>query len=74
MNTLFGVIYGKPTQFVGYLRRYDVTLAVVIPDSIEAQELAKSADWEKIYSDPVGILFQKRSGAAASTKGDRFDG
>jgi hypothetical protein len=70
MNNLFEVVTKKPTQFVEFLQRYDVVLAVVIPHSVEAQELERSADWQKLYSEPVSELFQKRSAATVSPKSD----
>jgi hypothetical protein len=60
MNNLFEVVYEKPTQFARYLLGYNVVLAVVIPNSIEARELASSADWQRLYADPVSELFQRR--------------
>jgi hypothetical protein len=70
MNNLIEVVTKKPTQFVEFLQRYDVVLAVVVPHSVEAQELERSADWQKLYSEPVSEVFQKRSAATTSPKSD----
>jgi hypothetical protein len=70
MNNLYEVVLKKPAQFVEFLQGYDVVLAVVIPRSVEAQELERSADWQKLYSDPVSEVFQKRSAATASPKSE----
>jgi hypothetical protein len=70
INNLYDVVTKKPTQFVEFLKRYDVVLAVVIPHSVEAQELERSADWQKLYSEPVSEVFQKRSAATSSPKND----
>jgi hypothetical protein len=69
MNSLFQLVYGKPTEFVPFLQRYDVALAVVIPHSIEAQELERSADWQRVYGDSVSQLFQRRSSVNGSING-----
>jgi len=69
-NNLYEVIRKKPTQFVDFLQRYDVVVAIVIPQSVEAQELERSADWQKLYSEPVSEVFQKRSAATVPPKSD----
>jgi hypothetical protein len=66
MTNLMEVLYRNPAQFVSYLQQYNVALAVVIPNSIEARELERSPDWQKIYSESVSDLFQKRSPAPSS--------
>ena len=68
MNNLFDVLLRKPTQFIPYLQKFDVALALVIPNSIEAQELANSADWQKLYAGLAGNLFRdaRRNGARAT--------
>jgi hypothetical protein len=60
---LMETVYRNPTQFVSYLQRYNVTLALVVPNSIEARELEGSPDWQKVYSESASDLFQKRSPA-----------
>jgi hypothetical protein len=54
------VVYHHPKEFIPYLMGYSVKLAVVIPNSVDAQELERSADWQKVYSDSVSELFQRR--------------
>jgi hypothetical protein len=58
-NSLMEVVNRNPDHFVSYLKQYQVTLAVVIPGSVEARELERSPDWAKIYSDSVSDLFQR---------------
>jgi hypothetical protein len=57
---LYSVVDRHPIQFSDYLTEFDVSLALVTPNSLEAQELAHSASWERIYSDDVSVLFKKR--------------
>jgi hypothetical protein len=61
MNTQMNVLQNNPSRFVTYLQQYNVTLALVIPISVEAFELKESPDWLMVYSDSVSELFQKRS-------------
>jgi hypothetical protein len=49
-----------PKNFLSLLAEYRVSIALVVPDSIEAQELERSADWAKVYSDRISVLFRKR--------------
>jgi hypothetical protein len=60
MTKLNETVDRNPVGFVPYLAGYNVVLAVVIPNSIDAQELERSADWQKVYSDSVSELFQRR--------------
>jgi hypothetical protein len=61
MNTQMNVLQNNPSRFVSYLEQYNVTLALVIPISVEAFELKESPDWQMVYADSVSELFQKRS-------------
>jgi hypothetical protein len=49
-----------PRTFLAFLAEYNVTIALVVPDSIEAQELTASDAWEKVYSDEVSELYKQR--------------
>ena len=60
MANWFEIVMQKPAQFIGYLRDHDVSLALVSPNSLEAQELERSADWQKVYADSVSELYQRR--------------
>ena len=71
MTNQMEVLHRNPPQFVSYLQQYNVALALVIPNSIEARELERSADWQKIYSESVSDLFQKRSPASLAPSRDR---
>jgi hypothetical protein len=59
VTRLHNIIEGHPRQFVAYLEEYNIVIALVFPDSIEAQELERSSRWKKVYSDAVSELFQK---------------
>jgi hypothetical protein len=59
-NALFNVTETHPKDFLPYLDRYGSSVALVIPDSMEAQELQRSAGWDKVYSDENGELYKKR--------------
>src|SRR4029077_11963074 len=56
---LFGLLEHHPRQFTRILSEYGVTLALVVPGSMESQELAASSEWDKIYSDKVAELFRR---------------
>jgi hypothetical protein len=55
---LHDIIDQHPQLLPSYLNEYRIGIALVEPDSIEAQELDRSDNWEKIYSDDVSELFQ----------------
>src|SRR5713101_1271062 len=57
---LYDAVDQHPRKFIEYLTAYNVSIALVIPDSREAQELSAAAGWQKVYSDDVSELFQKR--------------
>jgi hypothetical protein len=57
---LYDAVDQHPTKFIEYLAAYNVSIALVIPDSREAQELSAAAGWQNVYSDDVSELFQKR--------------
>jgi hypothetical protein len=56
---LYEVLDRHPRKFLELLSKYDASIALVVPDSIESQELASSREWEKVYSDEVSELFKK---------------
>jgi len=51
--------YRTPNGFLPILDKYHVSLALVMPRSIEAQELERSPFWAKVYSDDVSSLYAK---------------
>jgi hypothetical protein len=57
---IYDVIQKHPRMFIALLEKYNVTLALVVPDSIQSQELTASNNWEKVYADGVAELFRKR--------------
>ncbi len=57
---LYDAVDQHPRKFIEYLTAYNVSIALVIPDSREAQELSRAAGWQNVYSDDVSELFQKR--------------
>jgi hypothetical protein len=59
-DRVFALLEQHPRQFTPFLSEYGVTVALVVPGSIESQELAASSEWDKIYSDKVAELFRKR--------------
>jgi hypothetical protein len=61
MDKLHATIDHHPRQFLAYLDSFDIKLGLVLPDSMEAQEFEASPAWEKVYSDTVSVLYQKRN-------------
>ena len=61
VTRLHDVIDRHPRDFGAYLDKYNASLALVKPDTLEAQELEHSPQWEKAYSDDVSELFRKQS-------------
>jgi hypothetical protein len=57
---LVNIIRNQPNKFIAFLGEYNITLALVVPRSIESQELAASDAWYKVYSDQVSELYRKR--------------
>jgi hypothetical protein len=57
---VFGAINDHPRKFIPLLNEYNVTLALVVPGSREAEELEATEGWEKVYSDKVSELYEKR--------------
>jgi hypothetical protein len=60
VTRLHNIIDKHPKQFIEFLNEYNVVIALVFPDSIEAQELEQSSAWKRVYSDAVSELFQKQ--------------
>jgi hypothetical protein len=60
MARLYSIVEKHPKLYPSYLDEYNISLALVRPDSIEAQELERSTGWERVYSDSVGELFQRK--------------
>jgi hypothetical protein len=50
-----------PKNFIPLLAEYNVSIALVVPDSVEAQELERSPLWQKVYSDRISVVFAKRA-------------
>jgi hypothetical protein len=61
MNKLYDVVDKHPRKFIAFLGEYGIHVALVVPDSMEAQELESSLDWERVYSDKDSELYKKRS-------------
>jgi hypothetical protein len=59
IRQLFDIVEKHPRKFMALLEQYNVSLALVIPDSIESQELAASDHWEKVYADNVAEVYRK---------------
>jgi hypothetical protein len=60
LTKLHGIIDRRPGDFPAYLRNYEISGALVAPDGPEAQALARSPDWERVYSDAVSEVFRKQ--------------
>jgi hypothetical protein len=50
-----------PKNFIPLLDEYHISTALVVPDSIEAQEFERSPLWRKVYSDRISVVFTKQS-------------
>jgi hypothetical protein len=57
---LFDILQKYPRNFMLLLTEYKISLALVVPGSIESQELGASDSWEKVYSDKVAELYKRR--------------
>jgi hypothetical protein len=44
-------------SFPELLKQYDISLVLVAPRSPEAQQIERLADWKKVYSDDISVLF-----------------
>jgi hypothetical protein len=55
------VVSKHPRKFLPYLEEFKVSLGLVVPDSLESQELFASPDWKLVYSDKYSELFVKKS-------------
>jgi hypothetical protein len=51
------------------LRRWDIGLVLVPPDSRLADELARDQQWHPWYCDSVAVILQKPSDRSAPVKG-----
>src|SRR6266571_948988 len=54
------ILTTEPSSFIPLLQKYDISLALVRPQSIEAKELERSPLWNKVYSDEISWLYEKR--------------
>jgi hypothetical protein len=52
-------LHQEPSAFIAMLQKYDVSLALVKPHSIESIELERSSGWKKVYSDAMSQLYVK---------------
>jgi hypothetical protein len=59
MSRLYDVVERHPNQFGQLLDEYDISLALVAPDSAESQELARLPGWSRAYVDDASELYQK---------------
>jgi len=59
MSRLYDIVERHPKQFGQLLDQYDISLALVAPDSAESQELARLPGWSRSYVDDVSELYQK---------------
>jgi hypothetical protein len=60
LKRLHEVIDNNSPAFEAYLENCGVSVALVGPDTAEAQELKRSPNWERVYSDDVSEVFRKR--------------
>jgi len=60
LTRLFDAVIKHPKNYIPLLIEYRVSIAMVVPDSMESQELGRSSDWEKLYSDKDAELYQRR--------------
>ena len=49
-----------PKDFIPLLNEYHISIALVVPNSVEAQELERSTEWQKAYLDRISVLYTKR--------------
>jgi hypothetical protein len=61
LTKLHGATDRHSLDFAGYLQDYGVSVALVAPDRLETQALARSAGWDRVYSDGVSEVFRRRS-------------
>ncbi len=54
------ILTTEPSSFIPLLQKYDISLALVRPQSIEAKELERSPLWNKVYSDEISWLYERR--------------
>jgi hypothetical protein len=54
------IVAERPREFIGYLEKYRISIGLVPPNSMEAQEFRASADWMGVYSDDISELFRRR--------------
>jgi hypothetical protein len=54
-------LHQEPSAFVTMLQKYDISIALVKPQSIESTELERSPLWKKVYSDATSQLFVSSS-------------
>ena len=50
-----------PKDFIPLLDEYHISIALVVPNSVEAQELERSTEWQKAYLDRISVVFTKRA-------------
>lgn len=60
LTRLVRITTKTPKEFIQYLDEYKVSIALVAPGGLDAQELESSSRWEMVYSDAVSVLFRKR--------------
>jgi hypothetical protein len=58
---LYDIVDKHPREFISLLGEYKISTALVVPGSMESQELGRSPDWERVYFDKDSELYKKRS-------------
>jgi hypothetical protein len=60
LANLHRILGEEPDGFIPLLEKYDVSVALVRPQSIESQELERSGHWTKVYSDDISWLYERQ--------------
>jgi hypothetical protein len=59
LTKLYRSLDGTGREFLQLLDEHQVSLALVRPNSAEAERLAESSRWRLVYSDDVAILYER---------------
>jgi hypothetical protein len=59
MSNISRSLNGPKSEFLDLLDKYDVSLALVAPNSVAAQKLSDADTWHKAYADGAAVVYER---------------
>ena len=59
MSSISQALKGPKSEFLALLDKYDVTFALVLPNSPAAYRLSEADTWREVYSDQASVVYER---------------